>query len=131
MDRTEARQRPRRTPVDLPLLDLEVVSTDVSVVGSLMEGMTIVPSVPSVRSVVSSTTPSTFGARPPVSARSGGPRGDTMSVLSGLTVPAALTGGMIFGDGGAPRRGTMVGASQAEGLGGGVGKSYGVILRCL
>ena len=59
----EGRQRPRRTPFVLPLLDLEVISTDVSVVGSLMEGMTIVPSVPSVRSIVSATTPTTFGAR--------------------------------------------------------------------
>ena len=89
-NRAEGRQRPRCTPVDLPLLDLEVVSTDVSCVGSLMEGMTIVPSLPSVCSIVSSTTPSTFGTQHPVTLRSGGPRGDTMSVLLALRVPAAL-----------------------------------------
>ena len=38
MDRTaENRQRSCRTPLVLPLLDLEVLSTDVDGVGSLME----------------------------------------------------------------------------------------------
>jgi len=128
--RAEGRQRPRRTPVDLPLLDLEVASTGVSCVGSLMEGMTIVPSVPSVRSIVSSTTPSMVGTRHPVSTRSGGPRGDTMSVLSALTVPAALSGRTVFGGGGALLGGTTVAAGQAGGLGGGCGKSFEFILRC-
>jgi hypothetical protein len=40
MDRTaENRQRSRHTPLVLPLLDLEVLSTDVDGVGSLMEGV--------------------------------------------------------------------------------------------
>ena len=34
---SETRQRSRRTPFALPLLDLEVLSTDVDGVGSLME----------------------------------------------------------------------------------------------
>ena len=44
----EGRQRARRTPFFLPLLDLDVLSTNVDGVGSLMDGMTIVPSAPSV-----------------------------------------------------------------------------------
>ena len=122
-NRDEVRQRPRRTQVDLPLLDLEVVSTDVSCVGSLMEGMTIVPSVPSVRSIVSDTTPITFGARHPATARSGGPRGDTMSVLSALTVPAALSGRTVFGGGDAPFGGVTEEDGQAEIFGGGLERS--------
>ena len=44
----EGRQRrDRRTPVVLPLLDLDVLSADVDGVGSLMDGMTGVPSAPS------------------------------------------------------------------------------------
>ena len=120
--KAEGRQRPRRTQVDFPLLDLDVVSTVVSCVGSLLEGMTIVPSVPSVHSIVSSTTPSMFGTRHPSSSQSGGPRGDTMSVLSALTVPAALSGWTVFGGAGALLSGTTVGAAQAGGLGGGVWK---------
>jgi hypothetical protein len=55
----EGRQRAHRTPLVFPLLgeDLEVLRTDVDGVGSLIEGMTIVPSVSSVLSLPSVTTP--------------------------------------------------------------------------
>ena len=66
----------------------------------------------------SSTTPSMFGTRHPVSSRSGGPRGDTMSVLLALTVPAALSGWTVFGGGDAIFGGVTVGDGQAGSLGG-------------
>ena len=54
----EGRQgRVRRTPVVLPLLDLDVHSTDVDDVGSLMDGMTIVPSAPSFFSLAYVASP--------------------------------------------------------------------------
>jgi hypothetical protein len=97
----EGRQRARRTPLVLPLLgeDLEVLRTDVDGVGSLMEGMTIVPSVRLVLSLPSVTTPTstalvTGGGVPSFPTRSGGPRGDTSVLLAQF----ARTG-LAWGDG--------------------------------
>ena len=88
----EVRQRSRRTPVNLPLLDFEVLSADVDSVGSMMEGMTIVPLASSVLSFPSAATPAAAvlpTGFPSFTSRSGGPRGD-MSVLSGFTAPVVL-----------------------------------------
>ena len=127
----EGRQRARRTPCAFPLLDLEVLSTDVDSVGSLMEGMTIVPSVPSVRSLASVTTStSTIGASLTFASRSGGLRSDTMSVLLGLTVPSALTGRTVFGNSGAGSIGGTAVVNNRIFLGGG-GKNSARIPRCL
>ena len=126
----EVNQRSRRTPVNLPLLDFEVLSADVDAVGSMMEGMTIVPSAPSVVSFPNASTPAAVlpTSVPSFASRSGGPRGD-MSVLSGFTAPAVLSGrslyrGNMAGDGGMGRRGgnlapTSPGVVQTGCLGGG------------
>ena len=127
----EGRQRARRTPCAFPLLDLEVLSTDVDGVGSLMDGMTIVPSVPSVRSLASATTStSMIGASHPFASRSGGPRSDTMSVLLALTAPPALSGWTVFGSRGAGSIGVTVVGEQSNIRGGG-GKNSACIPRCL
>ena len=99
-----AGNRPRacRTPLVLSS-DLTFTSADVDGVGSMMDGMTIVPSVQSVYSLGSGTAPTPTSlvsdARESsfVPLRSGGSRGDTISVLSALTAPAALTGRSMFG----------------------------------
>ena len=53
----ENRQRSRRTPLVIQPLDVEVLSADVDGVESLMDGMTILPSVNSVFSLGSGTAP--------------------------------------------------------------------------
>ena len=98
----ENRQRARRTPLVIQPLDVEVISADVDGVGILMEGMTILPSIRSVFSLGSGTAPtptsSVTGVRvPSIPPRSGGSRGDNISVLSALTAPAALSGRSVFG----------------------------------
>jgi len=108
----EGRQRARGTPCAHPLLDLDVLGTDVDGVGSLMDGMTIVPSAPSVLSLASVTTPTGVGAVHPFAARSGGSRGDSISVLSALTAPPALSGRTVFGGGGAGSGGVTAGGGQ-------------------
>jgi len=95
-------QRSRRTPLVIQPLNVEVVSADVDGVESLMVGMTILPSIRLVVSVGSSTAPtpmsSVTGFRmPSIPPRSGGSRGDNISVLSALTAPAALSGRSMFG----------------------------------
>jgi hypothetical protein len=94
-------QRSRRTPLVIQPLDVEVVSADVDGVKSLMEGMTILPSLRSVVSVESGTAPtptsSVTGFRmPSIPPRSGGARGHNISVLLALTAPAALSGRSLF-----------------------------------
>ncbi len=89
-------QRSCRTPLVIQPLNVEVVSADVDGVESLMEGMTILPSIRSVVSVGSSTAPkptlSVTGFRmPSIPPRSGGSRGDYISVLLALTAPAVVT----------------------------------------
>ena len=92
---SEGRQRAHRTPLVLPLLgeNLEVLRTDVDGVGSLMEGMTIVPSVnlvlslPSVETTPTSTALVTGGGVPSFSTRSGGPRGDMSVLLAQMVLP--------------------------------------------
>ena len=121
----------RCTPVNLPLLDFKVLSADVDFVGSMMEGMTIVLLAPSVLSFPSAATPAASvlpTGVPFFTSRSGGPRGD-MSVLSGFTAPAVLSGrrSLYCGNrGGEAWRGEsgctlapMLGASQTGILGGG------------
>ena len=72
----EGRQRARCTPVNLPLLDFKVLSADVDAVGSMMEGLTIVPLAPSVLSFPSAATPAAAvlpTSVPSFTSRSGGP----------------------------------------------------------
>lgn len=77
-------QRPHCTPLDL---QFEVLSTDVNVAGSMMEGMTNVQALsPSISSFASLNTPapSEFTtAIPYFASRSAGPQGDNISVLLG------------------------------------------------
>ena len=127
----ENRQRSRRTPLVLQPVDVEVVSADVDGVESLMEGMTILPSIRSVFSVGSNTAPtptsSVTGFRmPPIPPRSGGSRGDNISVLSALTAPAALSGRSMFGGNGG-RFNDMERVGHSEG---GVGALSVFIRRC-
>ena len=112
----EGRQRrDRRIPVVLPLLDLDVLSADVDGVGSLMDGMTIVPSAPSVFSLASVASPVGIGA-----VHSFAPRSGDLSVLSALTAPDALSGRTVFGGGGAGFGGVTEGDGQSGILGGGL-----------
>jgi hypothetical protein len=84
---------------------VEVVSADVDGVESLMEGMTILPSIRSVVSVGFGTAPTptslvTGFRMPSIPPRSGGSREDNISVLLALTAPAALSGRSMFGGNG-------------------------------
>ena len=69
---------------------------------SLLDGMTIVPS-PSVMSLASTTIPTPTlwsDARAlPFTTRSGGARGDSVSVLTAVTAPPTLQGCAVFGGG--------------------------------
>ena len=98
----ENHQRSRRTPLVLPSFDLEVQSTDVDAAASLLDGMTIVPS-PTVMSLASPTIPTPTlwsDARDlPFATRSGGARGDSVSVLTTVTAPPTLQGRAVFGGG--------------------------------
>ena len=86
---------------------MDVLGTDVDGVGSLMNGMTIVPSAPSVLSLASVTTPTGVGA-----VHSFAPRSGDISVLLVLTAPAALSGRTVFGGGGAGSGGVTAGGGQ-------------------
>ena len=101
-DNDENHQRSRRTPLVLPSFDLEVQSTDVDAAASLLDGMTIVPS-PTVMSLASPTIPTPTlwsDARDlPFATRSGGARGDSVSVLTTVTAPPTLQGRAVFGGG--------------------------------
>ena len=126
---TGNRQRSRCTPLVLPSPDLEVTSADVDGVGSMMDGLTIVPSVPSVYSLGSGTAPTPTSSVSDVRGssfplRSGGSRGDTISVLSALTAPAALTGQSMFG-------GIVGCVVVGDGGAGGGGVPSEAIRRCL
>ena len=95
-------QRSRCTPLVIQTLGVEVLSADVDGVGSLMDGMTNLPSVNSIFSSGSGTAPtpmsSVTGVRvPSFPPQSGGSRGDNISVLSALTAPAALSNRSVFG----------------------------------
>jgi hypothetical protein len=111
-------QRSRRTPLVIQPLNVEVVSADVDGVESLMEGMTILPSIRLVVSVGSSTAPTptllvTGFRMPSIPPRSGGARGDNISVLLALTAPAALSGRSMFGG----NSGKIYEVGQSEGGG--------------
>ena len=124
------RQRPRCAPLVIPPLgsSSEALPTDVDGAESLMDGLTIVPSVNAVLSLssVTSSTPAMFtGDRgPSFATRSGGPRGD-ISVLSALSAPTYLLGresggvaGVIGGTSGGGQSGILggVGTSSARTL---------------
>jgi hypothetical protein len=126
----ENRQRSCRTPLVIQPLGVEVLSADVDGVGSLMDGMTNLPSVNSVFSLGSGTAPSPMssvtGVRvPSFPPRSGGSRGDNISVLSALTAPAALSGRSMFGG----NIGMLDGGDKMGILGGGGALSV-FIQRC-
>ena len=78
-----------------------------------MDGMSIVPSAPSVLSLASVITPVGVGA-----VHSFAPRSGDISVLLVLTAPAALSGRTVFGGGGAGIGGVMEGDGQLGILGG-------------
>ena len=127
---TGDRQRPRRTPIVIPPIDLDVHSADVDGVESLMDRLTIVPSVPSVYSLASGTAPTPSlsvpvvrGCSPSFPLQSGGPRGDNMSVLSALTAPAALSGRSEYG-------GPIGGLASGDGGAGGGGAPSKITPRC-
>ena len=98
----EDHQRSRRTPLVIPSFDLEVRCSDVDAAASLLDGMTIVPS-PSVMSLASTTIPTPtlwLDARElPFTTRSGGARGDSVSVLTAVTAPPTLQGRAVLGGG--------------------------------
>ena len=127
---TGDRQRSRRTPLVIPPIDLEVHSADVDNVKSLMDGLTIVPAVPSVYSLASGTAlppmssvPVVRGPSPSFPLRSGGSWGDNMSVLLALTAPAALSGRSVYS-------GPIRGFASGNGVAGGGGALAAVIQRC-